>query len=235
MMTLHRRRAVRSGATAAVRVADLRADEHGRERRSCAMPRRVTRCFSTTTPCSTWFARAWCSTASSRNRSSAATKRLDLRPAVAFRTRVIYGKKLEAGESAGYDRAYVAKRDTWIATLPVGHADGWPRAAAKGAKVRIGTARCIPSSPRCRQATRSSRSDRSRAVRVGDIATLFDWQEDPGPKMWRRRAARRFTTSRCTLPGISRARVVVNAEPTWRTRDRGLRPAITRYRSARRT
>ena len=26
----------------------------------------------------------------------------------------------------------IAKTDTWVATLPVGHADGWPRVAAKG-------------------------------------------------------------------------------------------------------
>ena len=46
-------------------------------------------------------------------------------------------KKLVSGESAGYNRAYIARTDTWVATLPVGHADGWPRIAAKGAKVRI--------------------------------------------------------------------------------------------------
>ena len=59
---------------------------------------------------------------------------LDLRPAVALRARVAYVKKLAAGTSAGYSRAYMANDDTWVATLPVGHADGWPRVAAKGAQ-----------------------------------------------------------------------------------------------------
>ena len=62
---------------------------------------------------------------------------LDLRPAMALRARVIYVKQLQPGDSAGYNRAYVAKEPVWVATLPVGHADGLPRDAAKGARVRI--------------------------------------------------------------------------------------------------
>ena len=76
------------------------------------------------------------------------------------------------GESAGYNRAYVAPRDVWIATLPVGHADGVPRAAAKGAKVRIGgralsDRRVGVGQPRyCRAGP--GRCRRRRPVRCGD-------------------------------------------------------------------
>lgn len=62
---------------------------------------------------------------------------MDRRPAVALRARVAYVKQLRAGDSAGYNRAYVAREGVWVATLPVGHADGLPRAAAKGGRVRI--------------------------------------------------------------------------------------------------
>lgn len=50
---------------------------------------------------------------------------LDLRPrpGVALRTRVVYIKKLLKNDSAGYNRVYEAQRDTWMATLPVGHAE----------------------------------------------------------------------------------------------------------------
>ena len=108
-------------------------------------------------------------------------KRLDLRPAVAFRTRVIYVKKLEAGESAGYERAFVAKRDTWIATLPVGHADGWPRAAAKGARIRIGTA-LYPVIASVSASHTLVDIGATPTVRVGEIATLFDWQDGSRPE-----------------------------------------------------
>ena len=63
---------------------------------------------------------------------------MDLRPALSLKARVLYVKQLKKGQSAGYERAYKAERDVWVATLPLGHADGWPRVAAKGAKVRIG-------------------------------------------------------------------------------------------------
>src|SRR5260370_8271961 len=66
---------------------------------------------------------------------------MDLRTAVSLKARVIYVKKLRKGDSAGYNRAYMAKDDVWVATLPVVHADAWPRTAAlsanRGAKVRI--------------------------------------------------------------------------------------------------
>jgi alanine racemase len=107
-------------------------------------------------------------------------KAMDLRPALSLKARVIYVKQLPKGESAGYERAYVAKSDVWMATLPVGHADGLPRVAAKGARVRIGTglypvvaisaSHCIVeigSEPR---------------VRIGDVATVFDWQEGSRPE-----------------------------------------------------
>src|SRR5438094_6815321 len=48
---------------------------------------------------------------------------LDLRPGVALKTRVVYVKQLPKNESAGYERVYMAQLDTWMATLPVGHAD----------------------------------------------------------------------------------------------------------------
>src|SRR4029079_16900688 len=49
---------------------------------------------------------------------------LDLVPAVALKARVAYVKQLQAGESAGYNRAYVAQRPVWLATLAVGPVRG---------------------------------------------------------------------------------------------------------------
>jgi alanine racemase len=66
------------------------------------------------------------------------SKELALKPALALKARVAYVKRLEAGDSAGYNRAYRAEKPVWIATLPVGHTDGLPRTVAGKAKVRIG-------------------------------------------------------------------------------------------------
>ena len=40
---------------------------------------------------------------------------MDLQPALGLKARVAYVKRLEAGDSAGYERAYVAQRPVWVA------------------------------------------------------------------------------------------------------------------------
>ena len=107
--------------------------------------------------------------------------KLQLRPAVTLRARVAYVKKLAAGTSAGYERAYVAKQDTWVATLPVGHTDGWPRAAAQGAHVRINT-RLYPVIASVSASHTIVELGAEQAVRAGDVATMFDWTDGSRPE-----------------------------------------------------
>jgi alanine racemase len=107
--------------------------------------------------------------------------RLDLRPAVALRTRVVLVKQLQPGESAGYNRAFKPTQATWIATLPVGHADGWPRLAAKGARVRIG-AGLYPVVASVSASHTIIDLGSQTTVAVGDVATLFDWTDGSRPE-----------------------------------------------------
>ena len=109
------------------------------------------------------------------------TGALDLRPAMALRARVAYVKLLKQGDSAGYSRAYVAKDDVWIATLPVGHADGWPRAAAKGARVRIG-GDLYPVIASVSASHTIVEIGREPRVKIGDVATLWDWEAGSRPE-----------------------------------------------------
>jgi alanine racemase len=48
-------------------------------------------------------------------------------PVLAWKTRVISLRSVQAGETAGYGRTFVAKRETRLALLPVGYADGFNR------------------------------------------------------------------------------------------------------------
>jgi alanine racemase len=61
-----------------------------------------------------------------------------LRPALEFKTRVIYMKKIPAGTPLSYGSTYIAGKATNIATLPVGYADGLPRALSNKGEVLIG-------------------------------------------------------------------------------------------------
>jgi alanine racemase len=50
-----------------------------------------------------------------------------LRPALSWRSRIAQVRLLQPGQSTGYGRRFVAERPTWIATVPVGYADGFRR------------------------------------------------------------------------------------------------------------
>lgn len=53
--------------------------------------------------------------------------RLDLRPVLSLKSKVVLIRSVKKGESVGYGRAFTAQRDSRIAIVPVGYADGYPR------------------------------------------------------------------------------------------------------------
>ena len=53
---------------------------------------------------------------------------IKLKPAMKLVARIAYLKKISAGKSIGYGREFIARRDSLIATLPIGYADGYIRA-----------------------------------------------------------------------------------------------------------
>lgn len=96
----------------------------------------------------------------------------DLRPAFRLRARVVRVERLRAGDGVSYGRNYVAERPTWVATLPVGHADGYPRSAVRGAEVLIG-----PNLYRVIGAVTASHTivevGEEKTVEIGDEATFI--------------------------------------------------------------
>lgn len=60
-----------------------------------------------------------------------------LRAVMSLRTRVSLVKRVPAGETLGYGRTFELKRDSLVATLPVGYADGYPRALSNRGRVII--------------------------------------------------------------------------------------------------
>lgn len=58
------------------------------------------------------------------------------RPAMSLKARISMIKEVEAGVSIGYGRSFFSKRASRVATLPIGYADGWPRALSG---VSVGT------------------------------------------------------------------------------------------------
>jgi alanine racemase len=62
----------------------------------------------------------------------------DLEPALTLSSWVAEVKPCPEGATAGYGRRFTAERDTWLATLPIGYADGVRRALTNNADVLIG-------------------------------------------------------------------------------------------------
>ena len=69
--------------------------------------------------------------------------RVALRPALSLHARVSHVKRVAAGEGISYGLRYRPERDTTIATVPLGYADGVPRRLGEvGGAVLIGGRRC---------------------------------------------------------------------------------------------
>jgi alanine racemase len=67
----------------------------------------------------------------------------DLRPALALKSRVAHVKPVVAGTAISYGQRHRFERDTTVATVPIGYADGVPRRLwSHGGHVLIGGARC---------------------------------------------------------------------------------------------
>jgi alanine racemase len=63
---------------------------------------------------------------------------MDLKPVFRVRARVVRVERAREGDGVSFNHRYVARRPTWLATIPIGHTDGYPRNAADGAQVLIG-------------------------------------------------------------------------------------------------
>ena len=99
--------------------------------------------------------------------------RLPLKPVLSLKARVAAVKKLSPGEAAGYGLCFVAERETTIAILTIGYADGLPRAlSCQNGAVLINGCRASVIGRICMDQTIVDVSGISH-VRPGDVAVLI--------------------------------------------------------------
>lgn len=58
--------------------------------------------------------------------------RISLKPALSLHSHVVYVKTLKPGQTVSYGSHFVAKKDTKVATVPLGYGDGYPRSLSDG-------------------------------------------------------------------------------------------------------
>jgi alanine racemase len=74
--------------------------------------------------------------------SEVCKEHVNLRPALAFKSRVIHVKTMSGEQSISYGATYKTKNEERIATIPVGYADGFSRLLSNRGFVLVGGKRC---------------------------------------------------------------------------------------------
>jgi alanine racemase len=102
-----------------------------------------------------------------------------LRPAMTARARVALTKRVPAGQGVSYGHTYVTERETTLALVPLGYADGVPRHGSNIGPVQLGGKRRTIAGRVCMDQLMVDVGD--DPVVAGDVATLFGPGDDGGP------------------------------------------------------
>ena len=98
-----------------------------------------------------------------------------LKPVLSWRTRVLQLKRVPEGSSISYGQTFVTQRESSIATLPVGYADGYPRLLSNRGEVLIRGQRAPVAGRICMDLTMVDVTD-IRGVEQGDEVVLLGAQ-----------------------------------------------------------
>lgn len=97
----------------------------------------------------------------------------DLKPVLALRSVVSHVKTVLPGATISYGRKFTAQRELRVATVPIGYADGYPRAMSEGgAQVLIHGRRCPVVGRICMDQLMADVTGLEE-VRIGDRVTLI--------------------------------------------------------------
>jgi alanine racemase len=96
-----------------------------------------------------------------------------LRPAMTLRARIALVKEVSAGEGVSYGHAWTAHRDTVVALIPVGYADGVSRALGGRIRVAIGGRHYAAVGRICMDQFVVDLGSEPTEVTEGDVAVLF--------------------------------------------------------------
>jgi alanine racemase len=108
--------------------------------------------------------------------SSPSGPALSVKPVMTLKTRIIHLKRVPAGTPIGYGRAFTTRRESLIAVLPIGYADGFSRAWSNRGRVLIGGCRAPVVGRVCMDMTLVDVTDLP-PVRYGDEAVLIGSQK----------------------------------------------------------
>ncbi|MBQ6972866.1 MAG: alanine racemase [Synergistaceae bacterium] len=103
---------------------------------------------------------------------------LGLHPVMTVKSRITAVRSLPAGTTISYGRTYRLTRDSIMAVLPMGYADGMPRILSNNYGVKIHDAVCPIRGRVCMDMMMADVTD-VPGVKAGDVATVFDGELMP--------------------------------------------------------
>lgn len=108
------------------------------------------------------------------------TSPVSLQPALTWKARVISLRRSMEGEGVSYGRTHIVDQPTWLATLPVGYADGYSRAISNRGEALIGGSKCQQVGSVCMDGAvfRIDAPKEDPPLRIGDEAVLIGKQEN---------------------------------------------------------
>ena len=96
----------------------------------------------------------------------------DFKPVMSLHSHISYNKTIHAGQSVSYGGIFTAKKDTVVATVPLGYGDGYPRMLTGKGSVLIHGRRCPIIGRICMDQFMCDVTDMEN-VTVGGYATLI--------------------------------------------------------------
>lgn len=96
---------------------------------------------------------------------------MDIQPVFRLRARVARVERMKKGEGVSFYHRYIAERPTWIAMIPTGHTDGYPKDAAGNCQVMINN-QLYPVIGIISSNHTIVEVGQEKTVNIGDIATL---------------------------------------------------------------
>ena len=99
---------------------------------------------------------------------------LNLIPVMTVKSRISAVRKLSEGLTISYGCTHKLKRDSIIAVIPIGYADGFPRCLSDKANIKIHDKKCPILGRVCMDMIMVDATDIKEEVKAGDTAIIFD-------------------------------------------------------------
>jgi alanine racemase len=109
--------------------------------------------------------------------SPAMASQISLKPVLSWKTRILQLKQVPVGSSISYGQTFITQRESLIATLPMGYADGYPRLLSNRGEVLVSGKRAPVAGRVCMDLTMIDVTDIEK-IQPGDEVVLLGRQGD---------------------------------------------------------